>query len=237
MDFILCVSVFFTNFIIRSGSTNFAPNSPIKGYRKVPNGDKFIKFIKRRPGCDALPTNEHRTTMLCSTCHRRNEPPTNSKQRYRTCRHCGDRSDLTLRPPNEITTFIGKRKFQRIRSEEHARAQVRAQDEARARARERERERAQAPNEGADMEPAAVEAPQRPYGPYRPLEQPPRSPELASKLVTIVKNDRLVEADEVRPNKVWNRDVNAGRNILSIGRFWLFYYLRCRSETLSIFSL
>lgn len=180
-----------------SGATNFAPNSPIRGYRKLPNADKFIKYINRRPRCEAIPVNEHRTTMICSTCHRPNEPPDNWKQRYRLCRHCTDRSDLTLLPPNMITTFIGKRKLKRIKRIE--------------------REQAQAPNGDAGLVPAAEEAPQRPYGPYRPLEQPPRSPELTSKIVTIVKNDRLVEANEERPNKVWNRDVNAGRNILVKG--------------------
>lgn len=171
-----------------SGATNFAPNSPIKGYRKTPNADKFMKYINRRPRCYAIPVNEHRSTMICNTCRTRNVAPDNPKQRYRVCFACADRTDLELLPPTEITTFVGKRKLKKLRKIQ----------------------REQRPNE-------LNEAPKR-FGPYRPIELPPRSA-LVSKIVKIVKNDRTVDTSAVRKNKVWNRDVNAGRNILCIGLY------------------
>lgn len=187
------------------GAVNYAPNSPIKGYRRVPNGEKFIKYFKRRPGCMSIPVNEFRTTMLCSLCRQINEVPRNQpKQRYRTCRNCVPRDDLEMSPALNVVTVVGKRKLQRLRKKEKRRLNQ----------LERQQRMNQQHNGDVIMEPANTQppAPQPQYGPFRPLDLP-RPPRIVSKIAYIVKTDRSVGTCQV-----WNRDVNAGRNILCKGK-------------------
>lgn len=135
------------------------------------------------------------------------EPNGQPKQRYRTCLDCKPKPDCM--PASKITTVVSKRKLQRLRKKEK---------------KQREREQVngqqmQPVNEAMEMENQAVE----------PMNQEPipngnnRAVRLVSKLTHYIKNNEL----QIQTNKhgktvvVWNRDVNAGRNIMYVGRYQL----------------
>lgn len=144
-----------------------------------------------------VPTNEHRTTILCCLCRKRNvEPKGQPNHRYRTCIDCCARMDLEILPASVITTHVSKRKMQKRRRE------------------------LRNMNMGEDVDMAPAEEPPPQHGPFRPLEQP-RPLILVSKKEYFVKTDRLVDASVERKVTVKNRDVNAGRNILCIGLYIL----------------
>lgn len=195
---------------ISLGACNESSSSPIKGYRKVPNGSKFIRSFKRRKGCMAVPVPEKRTTMMCNTCRGRLlEPNRQPKQRYRTCHNCKPRMDLEILPATSVITHMSPRKLQRER--EKRRLEMQQQQALIA--------QQQPDDEDVVMQPIR----ECRYGPYRPLEMPrPRS--ITSKIATYVQTDSFVDAKNTR-NRIWNRDVNAGRNILCIGEYFLFFLI------------
>lgn len=169
----------------------------------------------RRPGCDVFFAPEKRSTMVCSLCRTvMAEPNGQPKQRYRTCLDCKPKPDCM--PASKITTVVSKRKFQRLRKKEKER-------------RRRENEAAMdqqiAPaNEALDVAMEAVNQA------VEPMNQQPipngniRAERLVSKLTHYMKNDEL----RIQTNKhgktvvVWNRDVNAGRNIMYVGKCQMF---------------
>lgn len=199
-----------------SGNTNFAPNSIIMGYRRVPNGDKIIKYINRRSGCKSEPRWYAILVVLQMWRHRIKESGTECALAVRI--------DWIWRlPPPTVITFVGKRKLQQLRKRE------------RTKLRREKAERRQRLKDSPDVDvQAAVEKP--PQQPYWPLELPPLSSELVSKIAISVRKDRSNDTGEVRKNKVWNRDVIAGRNILCKGMCetlnsflyscWLFVQLK-----------
>lgn len=190
------------DFVFSSGACNESPNSRITGSRKSPNSARFIRHFNRRPGCKGIAVNEHRTTMLCNHCRTPNIAPTNNKHRYRTCRNCRPRNDLELPFPSQIVTMISKRKLDVLRDEERIRLGIPTKQQL----------RQQRLNGGIiDVQPAVQQQPQ-PYGPHRPLDIP-RTHGIVSKIAHIVKTDRC----SLFTTKVWNRDINAGRNILLKG--------------------
>lgn len=206
--------IYFTKII--PGNAGQSASSPIKGYRKTPNAKRFAKYFLRRPGCDVFFAPEKRTTMVCSLCRTvMAEPNMQRKQRYRTCLDCKPKSDCM--PASKITTVVSKRKLKRLRRKEKKR-------------RENEQAMGQqmAPvNEATDETDEAIEHANQAV---EPLNQQPipngnvRAVRLVSKLTHYVKNDEA----EIRKNKhgkvvvVWNRDVNAGRNIMYVGKYQMF---------------
>lgn len=70
--------------LVLLGDTEFAANSPIRGYVRTPN-KKIVKHLKNI--ADVLRVNEFRTTKLCSCCF---EPVCTSKSphRYQFCQKC-----------------------------------------------------------------------------------------------------------------------------------------------------
>lgn len=132
------------------------------------------------------------------------EPNGQPKQRYRTCLDCKPKPDCM--PASKVTTVVSKRKYQRLRKKEKKRQREQAIAE-----------QMQPANEAMEMENQAME----------PMDQEPipngniRAVRLVSKLTHYIKNNEL----RMQTNKhgktvvVWNRDVNAGRNIMYVGRY------------------
>lgn len=201
--------------LVRTGSANEPANSPIKGYRRVPGGKKWLPYFKRRPGCETLAVNEHRTTMMCSLCRKRlAEPKEQPKQRYRTCLKCKPLLDAL--PATKITTVMSKRKHQRlVRLKRALQGNDVAMEIAQSMDQPPQQDQDQIDGEDIDMQPQQA---QNGRDAIQPRIQPPR---LVSKIANFVKTDRADETSLIGKVQVWNRDVNAGRNIMLNGE-WSF---------------
>lgn len=164
----------------------------------------------RRSGCDVFFAPEKRSTMVCSLCRTvMAEPNCQPKMRYRTCLDCHPKPDCL--PASKITTVVSKRKQQRLRKNEKKQQRV----------NEQAMDQQMAPvNEAMDVEIERVNQAVEPMN-----QQPiPNGNIRISKLTHYIKNDEL----RMQTNKhgktvvVWNRDVNAGRNIMYVGEYYIF---------------
>lgn len=138
------------------------------------------------------------------------EPNMQPKQRYRTCLDCKPKPDCM--PASKITTVVSKRKLKRLRKKEKERRRENEQAMGQQMALGNE-----AMDESIELVNQAVE----------PMNEQPipngniRAVRLVSKLTHYIKNDEL----RIETNKhgktvvVWNRDVNAGRNIMYVGKY------------------
>lgn len=100
--------------------------------------------------------------------------------------------------------MVSKRKLDVMREEERTRLGIQTKAEV------KQQRLNEVNNRQIDMKPPVQQLPQQ-YGPYRPLDLP-RTHGIVSKIAHIVKTDSTFNT-----TKVWNRDVNAGRNILLKG--------------------
>lgn len=79
----------------------------IKGYPRMPQSNKYVKYFDRRDDCDTLVVPEKRT-MLCSHCRTvMQELKTQLSARYRKCLNCIAKHDALL--TKGIITMKSKR--------------------------------------------------------------------------------------------------------------------------------
>lgn len=155
------------------------------------------------------------------------EPNGQPKMRYRTCLDCNPKPDCM--PASKITTIVSKRKLQRLRRKEKKRM------------REREQQHMSPADEQMGMEDQAVD-PVNVEPIPNDINRPVR---IVSKLTQYIKNNEL----QMQTNKhgktvvVWNRDVNAGRNIMYVGKYQLirrisvfaYFYQQCTQFEFQLF--
>lgn len=102
------------------GSTQFSPNSPIRGYVRCPGLKRFVTYFKKKRNCVIILVDEYNTSQVCGKCFKAFDKRLHKNRpgRQRICFNCNPGVEMTT-----ANVVLTKKNIRKVKTERKANVQ------------------------------------------------------------------------------------------------------------------